>query len=66
MSSPDLMDKMGEQARTYGAVIKTGEEVVNITKESDLFTVETKTTRFLAKTVVLTTGSTYKRLNIPG
>ncbi len=65
ISGPKLMDKMEEQAKTYGAVIKTGEEVIGITKQDGLFSVETKSTIYLGKTVVLSTGSTYKKLGIP-
>tara|TARA_B100000809_G_C15137276_1_gene531234 strand:- start:4213 stop:5619 length:1407 start_codon:yes stop_codon:yes gene_type:complete len=65
ISGPKLMDKMEEQAKTYGADIKTGEEVVGITKEGELFTIETKSTSYIGKTVVLSTGSTYRQLGIP-
>jgi len=65
ISGPKLMDKMEEQAKTYGAVIKTGEKVVDITKEGELFTVKTKSTSFIGKTIVLSTGSTYRQLGIP-
>lgn len=65
ISGPKLMDKMEEQARTYGADIKTGEEVVDITKAGDLFTIKTKSTSYIGKTVVLSTGSTYRQLGIP-
>ena len=65
ISGPKLMDKMEEQARTYGADIKTGEEVVDIIKEGELFTIKTKSTSYLGKTVVLSTGSTYRQLGIP-
>ena len=65
ISGPKLMDKMEEQAKTYGAVIKTGEEVVDIKKEGELFTVKTKSTSFIGKTIVLSTGSTYRQLGIP-
>lgn len=65
ISGPALMDKMEEQAKTYGAVIKTGEEVVSIAKNENLFHVETKSDTFLSKTVVLSTGSTYRLLGIP-
>ncbi|EPR66382.1 Thioredoxin reductase [Cyclobacterium qasimii M12-11B] len=60
------MDKMEEQARVYGATIKTGEEVVSIEKIDNLFNVRTKTNLFLGRSVVLSTGSTYEKLNIPG
>ena len=59
------MDKMEEQAKAYGATIKTGEEVTDINKDGELFKVTTKTTTFLSKTVVLSTGSTYRLLGIP-
>ena len=65
ISGPDLMDKMEEQAKTYGATIKTGEEVTGIEKEGDFFTVKTKAGSFKGKTVVLSTGSTYRKLGIP-
>jgi len=65
ISGPKLMDKMEEQAKTYGAVIKTGEEVTNITKENGLFTITTKGTSYIGKSVVLSTGSTYRLLGIP-
>lgn len=66
ISGPALMDKMEEQARVYGATIKTGEEVLSIDKEGDLFKLETKSTTYQGKSIVLATGSTYRKLNIPG
>lgn len=66
ISGSELMDKMEEQAKTYGATIKTGQEVSEIEKEGELFKITTKTDVFYGKSVVLSTGSTYKRLDIPG
>ncbi len=66
ISGPALMDKMEEQAKTYGATIKTGEDVIAIEKEEELFKIKTKTQEYLGKTVVLSTGSTYRQLGIPG
>jgi len=66
ISGPDLMDKMEEQARTYGAEIKTGENVISIEKEKELFKINTETKNYKAKSIVLSTGSTYRQLNIPG
>ena len=65
ISGPRLMEKMEEQAKTYGAIIKTGEEVVSIEKHDEIFKIETKSTTFLGKSVVLSTGSTYRKLGIP-
>jgi len=65
ISGPKLMDKMEEQALTYGATIKTGEEVVSIIKNNNIFEITTHTNTYLGKTIVLATGSTYRHLNIP-
>ncbi|MCL4153903.1 UNVERIFIED_CONTAM: hypothetical protein GTU68_054421 [Idotea baltica] len=66
ISGPALMDKMEEQAKTYGATIKTGEDVVSIEKEDELFKIKTATTEYFGKSIVLSTGSTYRQLGIPG
>jgi len=66
ISGPALMDKMEEQARTYGATIKTGEDVVAIEKVKELFLIRTSTKTYRGKSVVLSTGSTYRQLGIPG
>ncbi|MDN3644002.1 FAD-dependent oxidoreductase [Lutimonas halocynthiae] len=65
ISGPKLMEKMEEQAKTYGAAIKTGEEVVGIEKQNGLFSIQTKGATYSGKTVVLSTGSTYRMLGIP-
>jgi len=56
---------MEEQAKTYGAAIKTGEEVVGIEKVNGMFSIQTKGANYSGKTVVLSTGSTYRMLGIP-
>jgi len=61
ISGPALMDKMEEQARTYGATIKTGEDVVAIEKVKELFLIRTSTKTYRGKSVVLSTGSTYRQ-----
>jgi thioredoxin reductase (NADPH) len=65
ISGPKLMEKMEEQATTYGAVIKTGEEVIALEKRDGMFSIQTKSTTYLGKTVVLSTGSTYRKIGIP-
>ena len=66
ISGPKLMDKMSQQAETYGAVIKQGVEVKDFSKEDADFVVNTNLGSFKSKTIVLATGSTYRQLNIPG
>lgn len=65
ISGPDLMDRMKDQAETYGADIRTGEEVTEIDKKIDLFQVKTNMGVYSGKTIVLATGSTYRKLGIP-
>jgi len=66
ISGPALMDKMEEQAKTYGTTIKTGENVISFGKKKDLFVIKTSTKEYYGKSVVLSTGSTYRQLGIPG
>jgi len=66
ISGPDLMDKMEEQARTYGATIATGVDVESIEKKENKFYVKSATETFIGRSVVASTGSTYRRLHIPG
>lgn len=65
ISGPKLMERMEHQAKTYGAEIKTGEEVSTIEKKGELFELSTIMGSYLTKTVVLSTGSTYRKLGIP-
>ncbi len=66
VSGADLMNKMAEQAQTYGAKIETGVVVNNIEKSNEIFTVKTNMGNYFAKSMVIATGSTYRTLNIPG
>ena len=66
ISGPKLMDKMANQAVTYGAEIKTGVELEKLQKESTFFNVTTNMGDYRARTVVLAVGSTYRKLDIPG
>ena len=66
ISGPDLMDRMADQAKTYGAVIKEGVEVQNIEREDGLFRVTTNSGDYEAQAVVVAVGSHYRRLDIPG
>ncbi|MEK6155431.1 FAD-dependent oxidoreductase [Flavobacteriaceae bacterium 3-367] len=58
---------MLEQARTYGAKISTGVEVTGIEVRERKFYVKTPTSdNYVGRSVVVSTGSTYRRLHIPG
>lgn len=66
ISGPDLMDKMEEQALTYGATIKTGINVDSIEEKEGKFYVKSAHETFIGKSIVAATGSTYRKLGIPG
>ena len=65
ISGPKLMQRMSEQAKTYGAKIETGVNVKSLKKEGSLFSVATNMGEYQSKTVVLALGSTYRKLGIP-
>ena len=65
ISGAKLMDRMAEQAQTYGAKIETGVEVKGISKENNRFTLSTNMGKYYAESVVLSLGSTYRKLDIP-
>ena len=64
ISGPKLMQRMSEQAKTYGAKIETGVEVKSIQKNGNLFSVDSNMGEYQSKTVVLALGSTYRKLGI--
>ena len=59
-----LMEQMAEHARRY-IDIKEGEEVVRI-RSSEKFEVFTNAGKYTAKAIILTTGSTHRKLDVPG
>jgi len=66
ISGPKLMDRMADQATTYGAEIKTGVDLLSMEKVSNQFLIKTNMGEYNARSVVLAVGSTYRKLNIPG
>ncbi|MDH3755788.1 MAG: FAD-dependent oxidoreductase [Acidimicrobiia bacterium] len=66
ISGPDLMDRMAEQARSYGAEVETGTEVTAIATHEGYFRVSTDLADYEGRSIVIATGSQYRRLEIPG
>ena len=66
ISGPDLMQRMGDQALTYGATVKEGVDVKRVEPEDGFFRVATTSGDFEGKTVIVAVGSQYIRLDIPG
>lgn len=66
ISGPNLMQKMAQQALIYGAIIEMGVSAKTITKEKEDFVVTTNKGNYYAKTLLLSVGTTYRKLNING
>ena len=61
----DLAGKFEQQAARFGAMIDFG-DVSSIKKDGDYFTVEVDGQPVQTRTVLIATGSDYKKLDIPG
>lgn len=65
ISGPELAYKLMEQAEKIGIELEYG-NVVNVTKNNDLFIVQTEDKMIHAKAVIIATGTIEKQLGIPG
>lgn len=61
----ELGDKLQKQAERFGAQIELG-EVLNITRDGHYINLETTDGPVHAKTVLIATGSDYKKIGVPG
>jgi len=67
IDGPGLIAQMQKQAESFGAEIKTGSEVTKLEKQPDgLIAVYCDKEKFTARTVILTPGSAYRKLGVPG
>jgi thioredoxin reductase (NADPH) len=63
----DLTMKMMDQVQTFGGEIKTSSDVTRLGRRNDgLIEVSTSKDAFSAKVVILTPGSSYRHLGVPG
>jgi thioredoxin reductase (NADPH) len=60
-----LADNMRKQAERFGAVIELG-EVMSIKKEGNIVVLNTTDGDVHAKSVLIATGSSYKKIGVPG
>ncbi len=65
LSGLDLSENLRLQAERFGAVIELG-EVSEISRKDGLINLETTSGKFKAKTVLLATGTDYKKIGVPG
>lgn len=69
ISGPDFGQMLEEHLRAYAGdsvEIKVGEKVTGISKSDNGFKIETANSFYLTKTVLITTGSIRRKLEIPG
>ena len=62
----ELMDRVHRQALRFGAEIRTFEEVTGLRSQDKLLAVEAGDTTYRARSVILATGSVYRRMGVPG
>jgi thioredoxin reductase (NADPH) len=65
MTAQDLAYKLYEQVQAMGIEVAYG-DVISLKKENDLFVVESDEGRLLARTVIVATGTSEKKMGIPG
>ena len=66
ISGPDLMNRMAEQAETYGTHLEIGSEVRSFHKGEKFFTLDATSGEIRARSIVIAVGSTYRLLGIHG
>ncbi len=62
---PELMDSMRKQAERFGAELLS-DDVIEVDLAADPKVVKTDSETYLAKAVIIATGSRYKELGVPG
>ena len=67
ITGTELVEKFQKQTLKWGAQINIAEEVIDIKKREDgKFDVISDRDKYIAKTVIIATGTKHKRLNVPG
>lgn len=65
IKSSELSNSMYEDAIRFGAEFIT-DEITNIEKNDDVFDITTALDTYKSKSIIVATGTKYKKLNIPG
>ncbi len=66
VNGAELMERVYRQAQKFGAEVRTFEEATGIEPEGRILRVVTPAGVHRARTVVVATGSVYRRLGVPG
>ncbi|NLY89680.1 MAG: FAD-dependent oxidoreductase [Firmicutes bacterium] len=66
ITGAELADKFAEHTKKYGIPIKEQEPLVELKNEGRLLAVKTTDGAYTARSVIVATGKTYKKLGVPG
>jgi len=67
ISGPDLVANLVRQSESFGAQIKNNSEAIGLTRrDNGALEVRTDEETYLAKVVILSPGSDYRHLGVPG
>ncbi len=67
IAGADFADRLAQQARRFGVELLQAQEVVGLRREEESLYVKTADgNEYGARAVMVATGSTYRRLNVPG
>jgi len=66
ISGAELISKFKKQADSFGTIIREGEKVSSVSKDGDNFLIKTDKNEYNAKSVIVATGRTWRKLGVPG
>lgn len=66
LTGQELADKIREHAQSYDLVTIKEEKVAEIKKEKSLFAIKTDAGQYSAKTLLIATGTKWRKLTVPG
>jgi thioredoxin-disulfide reductase len=66
LTGQELADNLIAHAKANDVPFETGERVTEITKEGNIFKLQYGKETYQARTVLLATGTTYRKLGVPG
>ncbi|MEK6896428.1 MAG: FAD-dependent oxidoreductase, partial [Nanoarchaeota archaeon] len=66
LTGQELADKLREHALSYDLVTIKEEKVIEVKKEKNIFAIKTENAVYTAKTLLIATGTKWRKLNVPG
>ena len=66
LSGPELSEKIEAHTRSYKNVTIKEEKALKLSKKGKCFLVKTQKTQYIAKTLLIATGTKWRKLDVPG